>query len=200
MKRSAILIIDMLNDFFIDERLKTRRKGLCEAINNLTSWGRKKGIKVIWVRQQFKSDLSDAFLSMQKKRIYKTIENTDGAMILAELDRKKEDIEIIKKRYSAFYKTNLPEILEKEGIRQLIICGINTHACIRTAAIDAFQRDLDVIIARDCVDSYDQEHHEISLKYLGNDIAIVTSSVELINMNASLATNPKPMNKGIKKK
>jgi nicotinamidase-related amidase len=33
------------------------------------------------------------------------------------------------------------------------LAGINTHACIRTAAIDAFQRDYDVILAGDCIAS-----------------------------------------------
>jgi isochorismate hydrolase len=35
----------------------------------------------------------------------------------------------------------------------------------RTAAIDAYRRDWKVVLAADCVDSYDREHHEISLRY-----------------------------------
>ena len=177
----AILIIDMLKDFFVDRKLSERRKELCEKINTLIDWGRKNKLKIIWVRQEFKKDLSDAFLTMRNKQIHKTIENTEGSQILDELTLQAGDFEIVKKRYSPFYNTRLDEILEKEGITRLILCGINTHACVRMAAIDAFQRDLEVIIAAECVDSYDKQHHDISLHYLGRDISRVLDNNQIMN-------------------
>ena len=177
----AILVIDMLNDFFIDQRLRERRGELCKKIKELIDWGRKNKLKIIWVRQEFKNDLSDAFLTMRKKQIHRTIEKTEGSQILPELIRQPDDLEVVKKRYSPFYNTSLDEILKKEGITRLILCGINTHACIRMAAIDAFQRDLEVIIAADCVESYDKEHHDISLRYLGRDISRVLDNNQIMN-------------------
>jgi nicotinamidase-related amidase len=176
----AVLIIDMLNDFFLEGRLKEQRKQLCQNINSVIAWARKNKIKIIWIRQEFKQDLSDAFLTMKNRLIYKTIENTDGSQILSELNRSIDDLEIIKKRYSPFYKTELDTILERNGIKQLILCGVNTHACVRMAAIDAFQRDLDVIIVSDCVDSYDAEHHKISLRYLDKDISRVLAHQQIM--------------------
>ncbi len=61
----------------------------------------------------------------------------------------------------------------------LILAGINTHACIRAAAIDAYQRDWHVIVATDCVDSYDRTHHEISLQYMHGKIAAVMSNDDI---------------------
>jgi len=180
---TAILIIDMLNDFFLEGRLMKRRKELCEKLNELIDWGRQHGLKLIWVRQEFKEDLSDAFLTMRKKGIRKTIEKTEGSLILDELNPIEGDLEIIKKRYSAFYKTNLEEILNEEGIKQLILCGINTHACVRMTAIDAFQRDFEIIIATDCVESYDEEHHNISLRYLGKEMARLLDNSHIMKEN-----------------
>jgi isochorismate hydrolase len=34
------------------------------------------------------------------------------------------------------------------------------------AVIDAYQRDYEVVLALDCTDSYDEEHHRVSLRYL----------------------------------
>ena len=70
--------------------------------------------------------------------------------------------------------------MKNAGIQQIILCGVNTHACIRTAAIDAYQRDLEVIIAKDCVDSLDKQHHDVSLQYLGNEISRVMDSKQII--------------------
>jgi len=77
---------------------------------------------------------------------------------------------IIKKRYSAFFGTTLDETLARLTPDTLILAGINTHACVRTTAIDAYQRDWPVVLAGDCIGSYDQEHHEISLRYMKDKI------------------------------
>ena len=58
---------------------------------------------------------------------------------------------VIKKRYSAFFGTTLDELLRKLCAETLILTGVNTHACIRTTAIDAYQRDLGVIFASECM-------------------------------------------------
>jgi isochorismate hydrolase len=61
----------------------------------------------------------------------------------------------------------------------IILAGINTHACIRTTAIDAYQRDFSVVLASDCIDSYDEEHHQISLRYMKDKLASVLSNQEI---------------------
>lgn len=169
----------MLNDYFQKGRLSYNRTRLCNSINELANCGRDSDFSIIWVRQEFKEDLSDAFLIMRKKSISKTIENTEGSQILDELIRNENDYEIVKKRYSPFFKTRLDKILNQNNIQQLIICGINTHACVRMAAIDAYQRDLEVIIAADCVDSPDEEHHKVSLRYLGSEISRVMDNEQI---------------------
>ena len=52
------------------------------------------------------------------------------------------------------------------------------------AAIDAYQRDWEVILAADCVGSYDQEHHEISLRYMKGKIASVMTNEEIRSLLA----------------
>ena len=55
-------------------------------------------------------------------------------------------------------------LLRSQSCSRLIVCGVNTHACVRTTVVDAYQRDFEVILAEDCIDSHDAEHHEISLR------------------------------------
>lgn len=86
---------------------------------------------------------------------------------------------IIKKRYSAFFSTNLDELLGQLQPDTIVLAGINTHACIRMTAIDAYQRDWPVILASDCIDSYDRDHHEVTLRYMKDKMAAVLTNREI---------------------
>jgi len=57
MGRPAIFVIDMLNDCFGHVELDRMRGALCSSINQLTALARANGFPVIWVRQEFESDL-----------------------------------------------------------------------------------------------------------------------------------------------
>ena len=179
MRRPAIFVIDMLNDCFGHAELKRLRASLCASINQLTDIARTKGFPVIWVRQEFEADLSDAFVDMRKENIRMFIKGTRGPLVLDELVRADLDIEIVKKRYSMFYGTDLESLLEDLQIDSLILAGVNSHACIRTSAIDAYQRDFPVTIVRECVASKDVTHHEVTMDYLDGGIATVVALGEL---------------------
>jgi nicotinamidase-related amidase len=178
MKKPAVIVIDMLQDFLRDWDEK-RRQYLVNSISELLDIARSAMCPVIWVRQEFEPDLRDAFLEMKAKGIHVTVKGTPGCQIIPELAVGPSDTFVIKKRYSAFFKTNLDEIIDRLRPDALILAGINTHACIRTTAIDAYQRDLHVVIASDCVDSYDREHHDISLRYMRDRIADLMSNEEI---------------------
>ena len=144
-------------------------------INRLISRARLARVPIIWVWQEFRPDLEDAFLVMRDRQIHRTISGTFGCQILRELNRESTDYQIIKKRYSAFYNTGLDSLLEELGVTDLILSGINTHACIRMSAIDAYQRDYRVVIPEECVLSSDKKHHDVTLRYLGPEIARISS-------------------------
>lgn len=179
MKRPAIFVIDMLNDCFGHAELDRIRAELCSSINQLTAFARANNFPVIWVRQEFEPDLSDAFIDMKRENIRMFIKDTSGVQILDELVRSDSDLEIVKKRFSMFYGTNIESLLAELDADPLILAGVNTHACIRTAAIDAYQRDFEVIIIRDCVASKDLDHHEITMEYLDGGAANVIGLNEL---------------------
>lgn len=89
------------------------------------------------------------------------------------------DHEVLKKRYSAFFRTELDDLLKKIQADTIVVSGVNTHACVRTTVIDSYQRDYELIIAVECVDSYDEEHHRISLRYLTEAMAVGRTNQEL---------------------
>jgi nicotinamidase-related amidase len=178
MQRPVLIVIDMLNDF-LEKWETTPRQQLLRSINDLVGLMRQCGHPVIWVRQEFEPDLRDAFPKMRSRGIRITIKGTAGCQIVPDLATRPSDPVVIKKRYSAFYKTDLDQTLDQLKPDVLILAGINTHACIRVTAIDAYQRDWKIIVAADCVDSYDREHHDISLRYMKDKIASIMTNEEL---------------------
>lgn len=176
--RPALIVIDMLNDSWIG-RDKARQETMVGAINELVAAMRERSRPVIWVRQEFEPDLSDAFPEMRARQIRVTIKGTEGCQLLAGLAISPTDPVIVKKRYSAFFGTGLDDLLARLVPDSLILAGINTHACIRTTAIDAYQRDWQVVLAGDCIDSYDCEHHDVSVRYMRDKIASVWTNAEI---------------------
>src|SRR5262249_40042740 len=86
------------------------------------------------------------------------------------LDVHPSDEVLIKKRYSAFFGTDLDARLARHRPSHLVLAGVNTHACIRTTAIDAYQRDWHVLLAADCIASHDPAHHAVSMAYMNGKI------------------------------
>ena len=178
MQRPVLIVIDMLNDF-LGKWAPAPRQELVRSINELVGVMRQLGRPIIWVRQEFEPDLRDAFPEMKDKGIRITIKGTGGCEIASDLAVDPADPVVVKKRYSAFFGTEFELMLERLGPDVLILAGINTHACVRMTAIDAYQRDWRVVLAADCVGSYDREHHDISMKYMKDKIATVMTNQEL---------------------
>lgn len=176
---TAILIIDLQQDFFLDGPLLERKDKLIKNTNNLIEFGRSKNMPIIWIWQEYKEDLSNAPLSNRRNNRKITIEGTDGAKLLPELDFRESDYTVIKNRFSAFFQTNLYNLLQELRIERIIVGGINTMTCVRQSVIDAYQYDYNVILALDCVDAYDKEQHENSLKYLSYSAAKIKSNEEI---------------------
>ena len=128
MATYCLIVIDMLNDF-LDRWQADERAGLIGRTNHLIAAFRELSCPVIWVRQAFKPDLSDAYLEMRDKKISVIIEGTHGAQIHDDLDCRASDTIVIKKRYSAFFGTNLYDIVNRHD-QTFFGSGRREHACL----------------------------------------------------------------------
>jgi maleamate amidohydrolase len=178
MKTPVLIVIDVLNDFLANWE-PVERQSLTQSVGELVRIVRAHSHPILWVRQEFEPDLHDAFPEMKAKGIHIAIKGTPGCQIVPELAPAPSDLVIVKKRYSAFFGTELDETLAHLRPDVIILAGVNTHACVRTTAIDAYQRDWPVVLASDCIGSYDREHHEISLRYMKDKIAAVLTNLEI---------------------
>ena len=180
MTSNCLIVIDMQNDFL--KRLEDDTlAALILNTNQLIDAFRASGCPVIWVQQLLSPDLSDAPLFIRDRRISVVVEGTQGAKIHPDLARHDDDTVVIKKRYSAFFETNLQQILSDLGPEQITLAGVNTHACVRTTAIDAYQRDMRVLLASDCLASHNAEHGRISMAYMDGNIGLALTNAKIID-------------------
>ena len=178
MTRNCLIVIDMQNDF-LDRLGDNSRTGLILNINQLIEIFRASNCPVIWIQQLISPDLSDAPLLMKDRQKSVVIDGTSGAEIHTDVSRHDEDTVVTKKRYSAFFGTNLEQLLNELAPKQVTLAGINTHACVRTTAIDAYQRDFRVLLASDCLASHDPEHGRISMAYMDRNIAVAMTNDQI---------------------
>ena len=93
------------------------------------------------------------------------VRGTEEPDIIPEL-RGYEGIHLPKRRYSAFFDTNLAEILAELAPERVIVCGVCTDICVMHTVADARNRDYPVDVPIDCVASFDPQAHANALQHM----------------------------------
>ena len=93
------------------------------------------------------------------------VRGTEEADVISEL-REYESETIRKRRYSAFFETNLEDRLAELNPDKIIVCGVCTDICVMHTAADARNRDYAVEVPTDCVASFDADAHRYALDHM----------------------------------
>lgn len=167
MTSKALILVDFENewtdkssDYFVGDISDVIKK-----TNKLIDFCRKNGYKIIFTTHVEK-DSDSAFAS-----------NSKNVEIIKELHKQDSDVLITKNKIGPFYKTNLDK--ELKGIKEIVICGILTNLCVRSLAQDAYDRDFQITIVKDCCRAFDEETHEFTIK----DLKATREEIEFLNLN-----------------
>jgi nicotinamidase-related amidase len=104
-----------------------------------------------------------------------------GTEVIPDLLDPSDHVVNTKKRYSAFYGTDLEFLLSRRlAVDTVILAGINTTSCIFCSAFEATNRDFRVVVASDACDSMDgEEAHRFVLGLMANITGWVMSNEEI---------------------
>ncbi len=178
-KNSALLVIDM-QKYFIDEDadafIPVGRFVLLQ-VKKLVEGYSEKGFPVIFTR--YGVERENAGDMMRKWWGEVLLTDNPQSLIVEELDTGKGTV-IVKPAYSAFFETNLEEILRTKSVKQLLITGVMTHLCCETTARDAFQRGYEVYFVIDGTGTYNEEIHKSSLRNLAGGFAVPVTTEEIL--------------------
>lgn len=179
---TAILVVDMLNDFLTPGGKMVLEGGdaLFEPIKNLLTEGRSKGIPIVYVNDSHRVSLR---LDREfTKRAEHCIEGTWGAEVVKELSPQPEDFIVKKSRFSGFFETDLDLTLKDLKIETVIVVGVVTNICVRSTIHDAFFRGYQVIVPEDCVMATGEREQESSLYDIQTHFGEVTDSKRIIEL------------------
>lgn len=105
---------------------------------------------------------------------------SEEASLLPELEVSQGEVIIPKKRYSAFYGTDLENSLKESDIQDLVIGGVMTNLCCETTARDAFVRDFRIFFLADGTSTVSEDYHLATLKNLGYGFATLLTCDQVI--------------------
>lgn len=158
--RPALVIIDMQNWFFRSEERRVRLPKLISSINELIDIASEKEIPIYQVLTIHKSDRSTWNIVMKKHNIAALLEGSKEAELLPQIKFDNSQEVLIKTRQSTFIRTNFEEKLREQNVDTLILCGVFTHGCVGRTAVDAYERDFNVILAKDASFSHVKNQEE----------------------------------------
>ena len=175
-RRTALLVIDMQNDFGavggMFDLAGLEIGGIAAAarrIPRVLDAARAAGIPVVYVVMEHAPDLSDVgpfdgphWIKHLRMRLGEEVVAPDGSAsrvlvagtwnteILPELAPEPGDVVVSKTRYSAFFETELHELLQGLGVTQLLVTGCTTSICVESTIRDAMFRDYTCVVLEDC--------------------------------------------------
>jgi nicotinamidase-related amidase len=147
MTKPALVVIDVQNDYFPGGRWTL--SGIDAAANNvarLLSAARKAGDLVVHIRHEFPTAEAPFFAAGSVgAQIHPSVQNLDSEPV------------VLKHHINSFRETNLKELLDRNAVKDLTICGAMSHMCVDAAARAANDLGYNCTVVHDACASRDLE-------------------------------------------
>ncbi|XVF86654.1 hypothetical protein PTKIN_Ptkin18bG0059800 [Pterospermum kingtungense] len=142
-KHTALLVIDMQNDFILEDGLMRVNggKAIVPNVIRAVEIARHRGILVVWVVREH--DYLGRDVELFRRHLYSpekggpTTKGSFGAELVDGLVIKEGDYKLVKTRFSAFFATHLHSFLQSNRVNNLVVVGVQTPNCIRQTVFDA---------------------------------------------------------------
>jgi len=200
-RRCALLLIDMQNDFVSPGGFNSRQGKNCGPMQSIIPTiqflaqelpADLKRIHIATIREPDGSDNHWRRHKIVPQKVRNNLENrsddinmlrgTWGAEIVDALKPGPADPIFLKRRYSAFYGTDLEMCLRCWNIDTLIFTGVVTEICVETTVRSAFVRDFDVIVAQDAVASFNEAAYRASLRLIADAFGMVLPAAKVVEL------------------
>jgi nicotinamidase-related amidase len=179
---TALLVMDVQNG--IVERYARDSESLLSALSTATTAARSAGYRVIYVRVGFRPGAPDI---SPRNRGFAALAGTAGmslddpaTQVHAAIAPQAGDIEVVKKRVSAFAGSDLEVVLRSLGVGTLVLTGIATSGVVLSTLRQAADLDYELTVLRDGCTDADPDVQRVLLDKVFPRQATVTSTGEWV--------------------
>jgi nicotinamidase-related amidase len=184
-KKTALIVIDLQNAFLEPGaafEIPEGRKAI-PNIERMVRGCRKAGTPVIWTQGENSPPYGGLILAkfpvIAKDRVLWN-GNRSFDLYSEMLQPLPSEFRLVKRKYDAFYQTDLEMLLRNLGVDTVVITGVDTCICCESTARSAFFRDMKVVFVSDSTASYNRTYHELTLEIIRDNFGRVMTTNEFL--------------------
>ena len=180
--RTALLLIDVINDldFPDNERMVESALEAAGHIKSLKRRAAESNVPVIYVNDNFGHWRSDF---REVSRIVAD-ETPQGRQLVDMLSPEDDDYFVLKPRHSGFHNTTLETLLRYLNTKRLILTGFSAHVCVLMTASDAYMREYEMYVPRNCTAAPSSEERDKALSYMEDVFDVDTRASDRLDLEA----------------
>jgi nicotinamidase-related amidase len=170
----ALLVID-LQRWFLETGAPEKRAqvpALIAQCNALIDLFHERGLPVVHIGTAHLADGSTRNLWTKRHDRWTLMEGSQDVEAYPGVHRLEADLVVTKTRTSAFLRTELESVLRGLQVDAVVLAGYSTNLCVGLTAIDAYERDFDVLLAGEAILGTQASRGELMLVYLRDQFAI----------------------------
>jgi nicotinamidase-related amidase len=171
---TALLLVDVINEFF-DPRGRNYHPSYDQILRNIgevLALARLHRMPVVHCREGHRPGHD---FEHRKLPVHDIVGSFD-AQPAPGFEVGDEEMLVQKRRFSAFFATDLDLLLRERNVDRLVVVGVKSHVCIRATIEDAFAYGYEVFLIRECTGSNHSHLNEATLedieRYMGSVISL----------------------------
>ena len=148
---TALLLVDVIVSFFEPGRANHYPgvETVLAPMRCLLDAARQSQSLVVHAAERHRAGFED----WEWRKLPRHHEGDDAAFVPGFEPAGPREVLIAKRRFSAFFATDLALFLHEQGVRRLVIAGVKTNVCIRASAQDAFAHGFEPVVPRQATNS-----------------------------------------------
>jgi maleamate amidohydrolase len=180
--KTALILVDAINSFFEPghPNYYPNVADVIPAMRALLDAARASDSIVVHAAEKHRPDFAD--FEWKKLPVHHLEDAHDAAFFGEFRPAGPNETTVYKRRFSAFFATDLALFLAEQKVTRVIIAGVKTNVCIRATAQDAFANGFEPIVAREATNSNRPHLAEASLEDIDRYMGRVVSLEEAVGM------------------
>jgi nicotinamidase-related amidase len=180
--KTALLLVDVINSFFQPGHPNHYPgvEAVLEPMRLLRAAARARGAITVHAVERHRPKFDD--FEWRKLPIHHLADAHDADFFEDFRPEGDNETAVFKRRFSAFFATDLALFLTEQRVERVIVAGVKTNVCIRATAQDAFANGFEPVIVREATNSNRPHLAEASLEDIDRYMGRVVSLAEGLEM------------------